>query len=172
MRVLLASALLLLAACEAPQQRLDAAEDVHAFLAAARSGDRATFDRHVDREALKTNLRADLDKVLAGQPGIPTSARGAMLDQLVDSFGPETFQVATQGVGPLANRTPSAPELAAVLKPLSDTQVCMPTTPGGDTCAATFERQGDVWRLVDVDTGGIKVGPAAIGDMLEQFPGS
>jgi hypothetical protein len=170
MRLALLAGLLTLAACEAPQQRLDAAQDVHAFLAAARTGDAATFDKHLDRGALKVQLRGELAKVLGDQPGIPAAAQGPMLDQMVDNFGPEAFQVATQGMGPLADRTPSAPEIAAVLKPIGEDRVCLPPSPGADTCAATFQRQGEVWRLVAIDAGGIRVGPAAIGDMLENFP--
>jgi hypothetical protein len=163
---------LALAACERPQERYDAAQDIHAFLVAAKTGDSATFDRHLDREALKTQLRGEVDELLASQPGIPAAARGPLLDQLVDGFGPEMFQVAIQGAGPLANRTPSAAELAAVLRPISETRVCLPSAPGAEGCAATFENQAGTWRLVAVDAGGIKIGaglPAA-GEFLDRFP--
>ena len=164
-------ALLLVAGCERPQERLDAARDVHAFLKAAREGDRTTFDRHVDRPALKANLRGEIDEVLAGQP-IPARMRDQLLDQLVDNLGPEMFQVATQGVGPLAGRTPSAAEIAAVLKPLGSTQVCLPPQPGADQCAATFEKRGDTWRLVAVDSSSLRVGPGlpAGTEFLDRFP--
>ena len=163
---------LALAACERPQERYDAAQDIHAFLAAAKAGDEATFDRHVDREALKTQLRGEVDELLAQQPGIPAAARGRVLDQLVDGFGPEMFQVAIQGAGPLANRTPSAAELAAVLRAISETRVCLPSAPGAEGCAATFENQGGTWRLVAVDTGALRVGAGlpAVGEFLDRFP--
>jgi predicted RNA-binding Zn ribbon-like protein len=172
MRTLIAAVLLLLSACERPQERYDAAQDIHAFLAAARAGDRATFDRHIDREALKVQLRGQVDKLLAAQPGLPAGAGDRLLDQLVDNFGPEMFQVATQGAGPLADRTPSAAEIAAILRPLTATRVCLPPKPGADGCAATFEDQGEVWRLVAVDAAGIRIGsglPSA-SEFLERFP--
>lgn len=170
MRALSLIAVLVLAACEAPQQRLDAAEDIHAFLAAAKAGDRAGFDRHVDREALKVQLGGEMNRIIEeNSPGLPVAARGPLLDQLVESLGPEAFQMAVRGT-PLADRTPGAPELAAVLKPLGDDRVCLPREVGSDACSATFQRQGDVWKLVAVDASGIRMGPAAIGDMLEQFP--
>ena len=165
------SLIILLAACEAPQQRLSAAEDVRSFLVAAREGDEATFDRHVDRPALKANLRGEIDEVLAGQP-IPARMRDQLLDQLVDGLGPEMFQAATQGAGPLAGRTPSAAEIAAVLKPLGPTRVCLPPQPGADQCAATFEKKGETWKLVAVDAGSLRVGPGlpAGTEFLERFP--
>ena len=168
--LLAAVAILTLAGCERPQERLDAARDIHAFLAAARSGDRATFDRHIDREALKTQLRGEVDQLLGGQK-VPAGMRDQLLDQLVESIGPEMFQMAT-GSGPLANRTPSAAEIAAVLRPLTATRVCLPSQPSVEDCAATFEEQGEVWRLVAVDASGIRVGgglPAA-SEFLERFP--
>ena len=175
MRWLVAAALVLLAAaCERPQERLDAAQDIHAFLVAAREGDKATFDRHIDREALKAQLRPQLEKLLADQPGVPAPMRGRLLDQLVDGFGPETFQVATQGAGPLAGRTPSAAEIAAVLKPLSATRVCLPPSPGAERCAATFDDQGGTWRLTAVDASGVQLGaglpPGAV--FQDKFPGA
>jgi hypothetical protein len=38
--------------------RFEAANDIHAFLVSIRDGDRATFDAHVDKSALKEQLRA------------------------------------------------------------------------------------------------------------------
>ena len=162
--------LLVLAACEAPQQRFDAAEDVRAFLQAARTGDRATFDRHVDREALKAQLSAVVGRLLAEQ-NVPPAARAPLLDRLVDSFGPEMFQMATQGAGPLAGRAPSAPEIAAVLRPLGEQRVCLPTQPAAADCAATFENQGGTWRLVAVDVSGVRLGPARPPQFEEEFRG-
>jgi len=164
----LAGLALLIAGCEAPQQRLDAGKDVHAFLVAAREGDRATFDRHVDRAALKAQLRAELDGGLAAGAGLPSSVTGVVLDSLVDGFGPESFQLATQGVGALANRTPTAPEIAAVLRPLEGGRVCLPRSPGGADCAATFADQDGTWRLVAVDVSGLRVG--APPQLSERFP--
>jgi hypothetical protein len=80
------------------------------------------------------------------------------------------FQVATQGAGPLAGRTPSAPEIAAVLRPLGDDRVCMASRPGGTDCAATFENQSGTWRLVAIDVSGLRLGPAAPPRFEEQFP--
>jgi hypothetical protein len=170
MRRLLLCAVLGLAACEAPQQRLDAAEDVRSFLLAAREGDRAGFDRHLDREALKAQLSGEAERIFAGQTRIPAGAREAMLERMVDGFGPEMFQLATQGAGPLAERTPTAPELAAVLRPVGDDRVCLPTQPGAQNCAATFENQDGTWRLVAIDVSAVRVGAAALPRFQDRFP--
>jgi len=165
-----AALVLLVGACERPQERLDAAEDIRAFLVAAREGDRATFDRHVDRQALKAQLSGQAEEILGGQ--VPPALRARVLDQLVDGLGPETFQLATQGA--LGGRTPTAAEIAAVARPLSATRVCLPSQPGAEGCAVTFENQGGTWRLVAVDASGIQAGPGlpAGTEFLERFPGA
>jgi hypothetical protein len=48
-----------LSAC-ATVDRVDAAGDVHDLLVAIRDNDRATFDAHVDRRALKAEIEARL----------------------------------------------------------------------------------------------------------------
>ena len=156
---------LVLPACEAPQQRLDAAEDVRVFLVAAEAGDRATFDRHVDRVALKAALRADLDAEIAKRPELTAADRGRLLDQIVDGLGPEAFR------GPPGSRgeqTRSVAEIAAALRPVSDTRVCLPSQPGAQDCAATFDNQDGTWRLVAVEAGSLRVTSADPG-LKERF---
>ena len=53
------AAALMLAAC-ATVQKVSAAGDVHALLISIRDNDTATFDAHVDHEALKAELQSRL----------------------------------------------------------------------------------------------------------------
>jgi hypothetical protein len=151
-------ALALLAGCNRVSQQLDAAEDVRAFLVAVRAGDRAGFDRHVDRAALKADIQRQAGvRAAAGDPAaalIQTEHGGRLLDTLI---GPETFQYALRSVPVLADRTPTAPELAAVLRTLDENRVCLPEGGLEGPCAATFARQGEVWRLVAISASGVQL---------------
>jgi hypothetical protein len=67
-RALLAAALAATLCACAGAERLDAAGDIHAFLISVRDADQAGFDAHVDRPALKTQLRARLMADAARKP--------------------------------------------------------------------------------------------------------
>ncbi len=58
MRVVLLSLMALALVGCASVERLGAANDVHALLVSIRDNDSATFDAHVDHEALKRELQA------------------------------------------------------------------------------------------------------------------
>lgn len=149
-------AALLLAGCERAGQRLDAAEDVRAFLLAVEARDRPAFDRHVDRAALKADINRQASARAAdGEHAaalLATEQGQQLLDRLIT---PESFRLAVRSAPVLADRTPSAVELAAVLRPLSDDRVCLPAGTGDSPCAATFARQGGAWRLVGLNAGDI-----------------
>ena len=148
------AAALLLAACGA-DVKYDAAQDVHAFVTAAREGDRATFEKHVDRPALRAALAAELNEVLQVQGAGPLAgvlgprAAEAAADRLIT---PETFTFAAEQGG--LNRTPSAAEIATQLKTTDQGRVCLQAN---GACALTFASQDGVWKLVAIDTAGLQV---------------
>jgi hypothetical protein len=134
------------AACSGAQTKLDAAEDVRAFITAVRTGDEATFEKHIDRPALRTQMLAQVQAALGDSP----LTRGALAEQAVDEMiRPETLRSLLERSG-APQRTPTAPEIATQLRTEADGRVCIPSAPEGP-CAATFARTGDVWRLVAVD---------------------
>jgi hypothetical protein len=149
---------LALAGCERASRQLEAAQDVRAFLAAVETTDRAAFERHVDRAALKADiLRQAQARAAAGDPGPAAVLATQQGQQLVERLiTPETFRLAIRNTPVLAERTPSAPEIAAVLRTVDDTRVCLPQGVDGP-CAATFARQGETWRLVGVDAQGFSL---------------
>lgn len=157
MRAILFGAILALAACSGAQTKLGAAEDVRAFIIAVRENDRATFERHVDREALRTQVLTQLREQagpLAGALG------GSFADQAADQLiRPESFRMALERSGAPA-RTPSAPEIATQLRVVEDGRVCLPRAPKGP-CAITFAERGADWRLVAIDVGDISFGGMA-----------
>lgn len=149
---------LLLSGCQQANTRLDAAEDVRAFLVAVRERDRTTFDRHVDRDLLRADLRRQLS-ARAGE-GDPVAALlgSDQADRILDGLiSPEAFNFAVEQAGPALDRTPSAPEIAAILKPAGENRLCLPSGGRDGPCAVTFALDGDTWKLVSVATGSLGV---------------
>lgn len=145
-----------LAACSGAQTKYDAAEDVRAFLVAIRANDQAAFERHVDREALRTQVLGQL-KGSAGP--LADMLGGSFANQAADQLiRPESFRLALERSG-APSRTPSAPEIATQLRVLEDGRVCLPRAPNGP-CAITFAEQAEVWRLVAIDVGDVNFGSA------------
>ena len=168
-RSLLAAALALAAAACATVPRLTAASDIHAFLVAVRDGDRAGFDAHVDRAALKTQLRARLlgETARAHGTGSWATLGAALVGPLVDVgvqslVQPEVFQAEAVrlGYGP-DQPIPSTLALAAFVRPLGDGRVCVTTVHGGP-CVFDFDDQGGTWRLTGYE-GPLRLPPPARG---------
>jgi len=144
----------LLSAC-AGTERFDAASDIHAFLVSIRDGDAAGFDAHVDRPALKTQLRARL----MAEAAIGSKAAGTRL--LVAAIGRPVMDVVVDqlvqpdvflAVAELYGYSPDAPPpgrliIAKALKPLDAGRVCVTRSPGG-ACVLVFRNEDGVWRLV------------------------
>jgi hypothetical protein len=151
LRALLAGlAALSLAAC-ASVQRLDAANDVHALLISIRDDDQAAFEAHVDRAALKQELRAKLDERIGRSEqlrGLASILGPAVVDFAGDTLvQPQVFRLVAQHYG----YTPSTPipnsiEIAGALKPLPDGRVCAVSKKDGP-CLLTFTKEAGVWKL-------------------------
>lgn len=159
---LLALALLAPVGCQQAATQYDAAEDVHAFITAVRANDRTTFERHLDRPALRAQLLPQAKAAIEAQAG----PLGAMLSERLDESAvdrliqPESFRLMLERSGAPA-RTPTAAEIATQLRVEGDGRVCLPRAPGGP-CAITFAESGAgeaaVWRLVAIDATGINIG--------------
>lgn len=149
----LAAALFALAGC-ASVPRYSAAQDIHAFLLAVRDADRARFEAHLDRPALKLQLRSRLIAE-AGRgeawPGL-ASAGAALAAPLVDVavdalVRPDVFraQALRLGYDP-ARPVPGPLAIAALVRPLGAGRACVATERGGP-CVFDFNDEGGVWRL-------------------------
>lgn len=142
-----------LAAC-ATAERYDAATDVRAFLVAVRDGDRATFDAHVDKPALKANLRARLLAAEASGHGVESSSTlgallaGPLVDVAVNALArPEVFKAAAELAGYGSDtRIPGPLVLGQDLQPMPDDRVCALIR---RRCAFVFKREDGVWKLID-----------------------
>lgn len=143
-------AALSLCAC-ASVQRLDAAGDVHALLISIRDNDQPTFNAHIDRQALKRDLQAKLDKQLGSDQRLKGFA--ALLGPSVIEFAgdallqPRVFKVVAQHYGYTPQtRIPNQVEIAAALKTLSDGRVCAIAKKDGP-CLLIFTKEQGVWKL-------------------------
>jgi len=150
--VLVALIALALCAC-ATVTRYDAAGDIHAFLVSIRDGDEKAFEAHVDRPALKEQLRA---RMMAGllkrQDGL--GALGALLagpvaDVAVDQLvRPAVFLAVAEANGYAPSKPlPGRAALTGALRRLDDDRVCVTTKRDGP-CVLDFRNEAGVWRLV------------------------
>ena len=134
--------------------RYDAAQDVHAFLVAVRDGDREAFERHVDRDALKLQMRSRFISETAGAgrgSGLATLAvavAAPLANLAVDALvRPDTFRAAAIRLGyDPARPIPSALQMTPFIKPLGDGAACVTETHGGP-CVFDFRNEAGVWRL-------------------------
>jgi hypothetical protein len=142
----------------ATAERIDAAGDVHALMIAIRDNDRATFEAHVDRPALETELEA---RMLARTQGSHTSdavrTLGAVLARPLSRLAgdalirPEVFRDVAEFYGYRPDKPlPSQFAIAAALRSLPDGRVCAAKKRNGP-CVITFANEQGVWRLVSFD---------------------
>ena len=151
----LGMAALVLSAC-VTAERYDAAGDIRAFLVAVRDGDRASFEDHVDKPALKANLRARLLAAAASAHGLESRETlgallaGPLVDVGVEALArPEVFRAAAElaGYGP-DTRIPGPLVLGQDLQPMGDDRVCALIR---RHCAFVFKREEGVWRMIDFE---------------------
>lgn len=152
--VLAAAAILSLSAC-ATANRLGAASDVHALLVAIRDDDQQAFDAHVDHEALKRQLGAELDRRIGGDANVRGLARllGPSVIDFADQalLQPKTFRlVAAQYGYSKDTRIPNSIAIAGALKPLPDGRVCATKKKDGP-CVLTFTKEAGAWKLTSFD---------------------
>lgn len=142
----------LLAAGCATVPRLRAADDVHALLVAVRDGDRAAFEAHVDRPALKTQLKSRLVAEAARRGGtwgmFGIGLVGPLVDVGVDVLvQPDVFraQAIRLGYDP-QSAIPGPLGIAALVRPMGEGRACVQERRGGP-CVLVFHDVGGVYRL-------------------------
>ena len=152
--VLAAAAFLVLSAC-ATAQKLGAASDVHALLISIRDDDTATFDAHVDHEALK----AELQSRLTGAVGKNKKTRdlaallGPSVIEIADQalVRPKTFKFVAEQYGYRPDmRIPGPIAISQALKTLPDGRVCATKKKDGP-CLLVFTKEQGVWKLTSFE---------------------
>jgi hypothetical protein len=148
-------AMALLAAACAETARFDAAGDVRAFLVSIRDGDRAAFDAHVDRPALKAQLRARLmaEAARRGGGGAMAALSAALIRPLLDAaedqlIQPDVFRAVADYLGYSAQTPiPGRLVIAQALRPLDEDRVCVARSRDAP-CVLVFRNEDGVWRLI------------------------
>jgi len=153
----------LLSACST-LPRLEAANDIHAFLVAIRDGDNAAFDAHVDRPALKSQLKARLLSGAVESSGAASPATlgallvGPLVDVGVDTLvRPDVFRVIAGELGYSADKPiPSTLAISGFVRPVEDGRACIFTRRNGP-CVLMFKDEAGVWKLIGFE-GRIEMG--------------
>jgi hypothetical protein len=145
---------LALGAC-ADVERYDAAGDVHALLISIRDDDQAAFDAHIDRRALKRELRerltAEAIRRTGGDPAIGALAAIAarpLADAATDILvQPEVFRAVADYLGYSRSQPIPGPfVIASALRRIDDEHVCV-VDKKRDQCLLVFTQEDQVWRL-------------------------
>lgn len=143
----------LMASC-ATATRLDAAGDVHALLIAIRDNDKAAFNAHVDRQALKASIEAHLvgeaqkatkDENLRALGALAAPYLADAADKAL--IQPSTFRsVAYQYGYKPGQPIPGQVSIAGALKAMPDGRVCATKSKDGP-CVLIFTRKDGIWKL-------------------------
>ena len=143
---------LALSAC-ATATRYDAAGDIHALLVAIRDNDRQAFDAHVDRPALKAQMKSRLTAAMVQRGGALGGALAQMLggvsDAVVDAaVQPQVFLAVaeTKGYRP-SKPLPGRVAITGSLRYLEGDRVCVVDKKDGP-CLLVFRNEGGTWRLI------------------------
>lgn len=133
--------------------RFEAASDVHALLVSIRDDDRAAFDAHIDRPALKAQLRSRLIAEGQSRHGIGGAlaalAAGPLLDVGADALlRPEVFRAIAieYGYDP-RQPIPNAFLIGQYVTPLSDERACVATKHKGG-CVLILKNEGGVYKVI------------------------
>jgi len=154
-RALLIGAFALLGACTATAP-LSAAGDVHAFLVSIRDDDKAAFNAHVDRKALKAQLRdklaADAARRDPALGALAVAFGPALIDVAVDKLvQPEFFRETAEALGYSPDKPlPSSLAIAEALRPIDDSHVCV-ARKKDVPCLFVFTDEDGVWRLTAIE---------------------
>lgn len=161
-----AVAVLTLGGCDQLQERYRAAEGVHELFEAVQIGDRAAFDAHIDRPALRASLRDRLGKTLGGGQGgeilgdlLGSQSADNAIDQMVT---PESFRILWRASGLPTDRVPTAVEIAPLLTMQGPGKACVRKGIKSDQCALEFRDEAGTWKLVGINAG-LRIGPISVG---------
>jgi hypothetical protein len=155
-RALAIGMLALAAASCAETTKIDAAGDIHAFLIAIRDSDRAGFNAHVDRDALKIQIRSRILAAAAKRDtddddlvAMAAMLGGPVVDKLSDALiQPDVFRAVAQYLGYSADKPiPGQFAIAQALKPVDSDHVCVVTKKDGP-CVLDFRNEDGGWKLI------------------------
>lgn len=150
-----ALAALVLAGCaRRPAERGETAA-AQALLASAWSEDAQSFEKVVDRAAVRADLRQQLLQVAqANSLAVEGGASDAALDRMIT---PHAFRLVSAGSGEPLAAPPTREQAAALLKPEGKDRVCLHDQTPQESCVLTFARAKAGWRLVGMAPAGFTI---------------
>ena len=160
---LLGACALALVGCDQLQQRYEAAQGIHDFFSAVERGDSQAFEAHIDRPALRGQMRSGIGEAI-GARGQAAEVLNDLLgsrsaDQAIDRMiSPESFRIVWKASNAPIKTAPSAWQIAPMLKMIPPDQACLPKKPGAADCVMTFRDEGGTWKLVAVDMASARMG--------------
>ena len=140
-----------------------AAEAAQGLLAAVQAGDRQAFEAHVDRPALRSDLREQMVELARRNSlDVPGGPSDFALDRMIN---PEAFHlVAARGGQPLP-KAPSPAQVTALVKPIDRDHACLHDMTAQQRCVLTFAKEKPGWKLVGMPAADLTV---AVGDEPEK----
>jgi uncharacterized membrane protein len=124
----------------------DPAASAQALLAAAQTGDARTFEAHLDRPAIRADLREQLQAVArANGLDVAGGAADFALDRMIT---PEAFHLVRSQDGAQLTAPPTPAQVATLMRPLAKDRACLHDLTAPQRCLLTFARDAAGWRLV------------------------
>lgn len=142
--------------------RHDAAETAARLLSAVVHGDRTAFEAAIDRGAVRDDVRRQVAQ-LAQASGLEVDGGPSefALDRMI---APEAINVVDARSGQAVDKAPTPTQVAPQIQMNGDGRACLRDAPHGKTCALTFARSDEGWRLVGMKAMGLTIEVAEAGD--------
>lgn len=135
-----------IAGCGGKEKASDATSAAQALLAAAQTGDAKAFEAHLDRPALRADLRGQLQAVAqANGLDVAGGAADFALDRMI---APEAFHLVRSQDGAQLTTPPTAAQVAPLMTRLGQDRACLHDLAAPQRCLLTFTRHDKDWRLV------------------------
>lgn len=154
-----ASALLALglsiAGCGGGKKDGDATAAAEALLAAVQTGDAKSFEAHLDRAALRADLRGQLQAVAAASA---LDVAGGPADFALDRMiAPEAFHLVRSQDGAQMTTPPTIGQVAPLMTTTGKDRACLHDLAAPQRCLLTFARGDKGWRLVAMPAADLRI---------------
>jgi hypothetical protein len=140
--------------CGRKPPEVQAASAARDLLTAVWSGDNQAFEAHVDRAAVREDLRRQLALLAQSNAlSVEGGASDAALDRMIT---PAAFRI-VDALGGNPTAAPSEPQVIPLMTPLGEDRACLHATDRRDACLLTFGRGADGWKLVGMAPAGFTI---------------
>jgi hypothetical protein len=142
----LAAGALALAACE-KRADADPVAAAQGLLSAVQAGDAKAFEAHLDRPAIRANLRQQMTSAARAEGLDLGGPADPALDRMI---GPGNLTVVQAKSGAPLAAPPSKAQVAPLMKHLGGQRACLHDLSPDQHCLLTFQREKPGWRLVEM----------------------